>query len=151
MAKEPDQTKWRGIRPTDPSEDIPTTTKKLAPSIGDLQAIIGNLAVGVSGDNKNCTISYLLSGGFPPVGEIWVITDYMLKNNTSLCDMLVRVYVDGAGAPQRHFNSYEPGEGASWQGIIVLENPDYIQFRWLKGGATDDVEAGYLGYKIGVY
>jgi len=25
MAKEPDQTRWRGIRPTDPSEDIPIT------------------------------------------------------------------------------------------------------------------------------
>jgi len=25
MAKEPDQTRWRGIRPTDPSEDIPVT------------------------------------------------------------------------------------------------------------------------------
>jgi len=51
MSPENDQTKWRGIRPTNPPENIPiapgagdpefyTRTRKRAPAIGDLQAII---------------------------------------------------------------------------------------------------------------
>lgn len=41
MSPENDQTRWIGIRPTDPSEDIPVTTKKILPAIADLQAIKG--------------------------------------------------------------------------------------------------------------
>ena len=57
MATEPDQTRWVGIRPTPDCNDIPTTSKKQAPAIGDLQAIKENIGAHVSANNQDCTVT----------------------------------------------------------------------------------------------
>ena len=151
MAKEPDQTRWVGIRPTDPSEDIPTTTRQLAPAIGDLQAIKENLANGFTNDNADCTVSKTLGFSTVPAGVLWVITHMIMYDETSMCDMIMNVTIDGTLRSVKQFNSYEPKIYGSWNGSLVLKEDDSLSFEWLLGGANDVIRAFWHGYKIGEY
>jgi len=135
MAKEPDQTRWVGIRPTDPSEDIPTATQKRAPAIADLQAIKLNYGQHVDIDPADCTVSFPIALTAVPAGEIWVITNAMMKNTDSMCDMSISVYINGITRPVKSFYSIQKNIGVSWDGMIVMEQADrmYGMFIWVGG------------------
>ncbi len=151
MAKEGDQTKWVGVRPTDPSEDIPTTTKKLAPAIGDLQAIKAPFVWNYAGNNKDCTVEFSAGTTWVSAGEIVIINQVVMANKTSLCDLLFEGRLRAATRKVSTHFSYEPTIISNWTGFLVLVEDDYLLFRWQLGGAADSVFANAFGYKIGVY
>jgi len=151
MAKEPDQTRWVGIRPTDPSEDIPTTTKKILPAIADLQAVKDNIGDHFKAINQNCTVSQSLGSDLIPPGVIWVITNMVIFNEDSMCDMIIQALINGDTRSIKQFNSYEPNIYGDWNGMLTLKEDDRLIFTWLLGGATDDLTGMWNGYKIGEY
>lgn len=151
MAKEPDQTRWVGIRPTDPSEDIPVTTRKLAPAIGDLQAVKDRYGAGISVDNVDCSVVGTVALPAVTAGEIWVVTTINAANETTICDIILRARVAGNWMEIKGIYSVEPGIKVSWGGMIVLVNPDFIRCEFELGGALDTVNAYVTGYKIGAY
>jgi hypothetical protein len=151
MAKEPDQTKWVGIRPTDPSEDIPTTTKKLAPAVGDLQAIKDNYSELAYKANANCSVSYPLPLPAVPDGEIWVVTTLTMVNNTTICDMQFQAVINGVSCPLDTGYAIEVDNIISWNGIVVLKKDDYVRGGYFLGGVADTLTVWAQGYKTGVY
>lgn len=173
MAKEPNQAKWVGIRPTDPSENIPVTesaplsdilvapsagnpqfetlTKKRAPAIGDLQAFKDHYRQTSSLNNQNCTVAESIRMAVVPVDEIWVITNISMINTTSMCDMDIKPKVAGIEVSFKNWYSVPANTRKTWSGILVMTNDDLVIARWLLGGATDDIAVNVLGYKIGVY
>jgi len=151
MAKETDQTRWVGIRPTDPSEDIPTTTKKLAPAIGDLQAIKERYGTEAGTIGKDCSVSVLENLPAVPAGEIWVVTNITAVNETTICDIIIRPVIAGNWRTIKCFYSVEPDIHVSWSGMIVLINPDYIGCYFELGGVADTVRLFASGYKIGAH
>lgn len=151
MAKEPDQTKWVGVRPTDPSEDIPTTTIKALPAIGDLQAIKERYGHRITQNFKNCTVSWTYAGDTVPAGEIWVITTATIRNETSLCDLYFRLTINGNICRIKTWYSVPPDHFVNWNGFCVLKNPDSISFQCMLGGASDTIQLAVVGYKVGEY
>jgi len=151
MAKEPDQTKWVGIRPTDPSEDIPTTTRKLAPAIGDLQAVREDLSKHITIAAQDCTVEKTLDSAVVPAGQIWVITHLAILNETSMCDMSILYKVSDDRREVKSFYSYEPNITATLKCFLVLEPAGYIRFVWRLGGGADNITGLFHGYIIGVY
>lgn len=173
MAKEPDQTRWVGIRPTDPSENIPVTesdpltdilvapsagdpefltlTKKRAPAISDLQAIKDNIGNHVTAAGQDCSVSKSLGSGTVEAADIWVITNMVIYNEVSMCDMIMKANTHGVVRVIKQFCAYEKNCYGVWTGLLVLIVGDSLSFEWLLGGATDDIFALWQGYKIGVY
>jgi len=170
---EPDQTKWRGIRPTNPPENIPVTesvpltdilvapsagdpqfqtlTKKRAPAIGDLQAVKERLGSDKAWDNRDCTVRDSVSADIVTAGEIWVITTVSAVNLTTICDISIQAWLDAGWQVLKSFYSVEPNLEVSWDGKVVLKNPDYIRAYFYLGGALDSLEINVTGYKIGIY
>jgi hypothetical protein len=170
---ENDQTRWVGIRPINPPENIPVTesspldsikvepklattefktlTEKRLPAISDLQAIKANIGDNVYDGSANCTVSHSLGSGTVGATELWVITNMVIYNETSLCDMIIQVKIDGVVRAVKNFNSFEPKIHGTWDGLLVLAEDDRIQFQWLLGGAADVVAGIWHGYTIGVY
>ena len=151
MAKEPDQTKWVGIRPTDPSEDIPVTSRKRWPAIGDLQAIKDNYCQEGWAGAANCTVAYALNLSTVDPGEIWVITAMAIRNVTSMCDMQAQAHINGVNIPLKTFYSIEPDSRVSWSGIVVLKEGEYVRAAYYLGGAADVINVWGNGYKIEEY
>jgi len=151
MALEPDQTRWRGVRPTDPPEDIPTTTKKLAPAIGDLQAVKGLVGDARSATGKNITVEYVKAMTAVPAGEIWVITNVHIINVTSMCDYTIHACIVAPWYTLKMGFSIPAGQGLTWTGTCVLEEGDYMAGTFKLGGVADDVILYGVGYTIGVY
>lgn len=138
MPGESDQTKWVG-------------TWKVHPAVSDLQAIKLITASSINQVNQNCTVMKTFSSVVVDPGEIWVITNMVIANATSICDMTINSYINAGTREMAQFRSYEPGNIGSWNGLLVLEEGDLLRFRWYLGGATDDISARWSGYIIGVY
>jgi len=151
MSPEPDQTKWRGIRPTDPPEDIPTTTRKLAPAIADLQAISVVHTELLEVPGQNTTVSWGVSTLEVPAGEIWVVEHITLMNSTSMCDMIIRVRRGAVYYFLHGWYSIPAGIYKEWKGHIVLQAGERMRVYWLLGGAADTCNFYMRGYEIGVY
>jgi hypothetical protein len=151
MAKEPDQTKWVGIRPTDPSEDIPTISKKLAPAIGDLQAVKERCGQSGSAIGIDCSVNGWITLPQVTAGEIWVVTNMTATNKTSLCDIIFRPRIGDDWREIKSIYSVEPGLEVSWNGLLVFIRPDYIRCHFEFGGANDNIYLYTIGYKIGIY
>jgi len=151
MAKEPDQTRWVGIRPTDPSEDIPTTTKKQAPAIADLQAIKEIYYYQESAWGIDCSVEGTFHHENVVADEIWVITNIFMLNRTTICDKVVRTVIAVTGRDIETFYSIPAGVYTTWHGQIIITPGDHIQTLWQLGGANDNLRVDIHGYKIGVY
>jgi len=148
---ENDQTRWIGIRPVNPSEDIPTTTRKLAPAIADLQAIKAAYREKVFENNKDCSVDFTVSAGSVPGGEIWIVNHIAIRNNTSICDMQISARQAANYYEIVRFYSVEPTIFMSWCGQLILEAGERVRFNFYLGGVTDNIQARLRGYKIGVY
>lgn len=148
---ENDQTRWIGIRPTNPAENIPTTTRKLAPAISDLQAVKGNISKNLDSNAKDCTVEYVLDSSVVPAGEIWVINHLIMWNETTINDMMISIKIVDGRREVAKFYSYDVGIAVNFKCFLVLVPTDYIRFTWLLGGGADNLRARYHGYKIGVY
>lgn len=173
MPRENDQTRWVGIRPTTNcgavpvAEDHPLTdilvapsagnpqfqtrTRKFEPAISDLQAIKDDYNQHLEGVNKDCRVEYQRQATAVPAGEIWVINNVFMFNETSLCDHTVLAVLSGWWHFLKVAQSVAPFHGLLWQGQIVLAEDDFMVGRFSFGGATDDVNFSFYGYKIGVY
>lgn len=173
MAGEPDQTKWVGIRPTDPPEPIPVAvvfdpvsiqvepkpgmdplpvlTQKKAPAVSDLQAIKSNTSGGISEAAQNIVVSRSFSSGNVGAGDIWIIENMIMWDNVSMCDMEMKARIGGVTRILASFQSYDKDCVAEWNGHLVLEEGDRLNFKWLKGGGVDNLFANWHGYITGVY
>ena len=151
MAKEPDQTKWVGIRPTDPSEDIPTTTKKVAPAISDLAAITDDLSRNWYANAQDCTVEKFISLGAVPAGEIWCVTNISMRNDHSLCDMEMTIKDGVAVRVIKSWYSIPAVQNVTWNGLIVLRPDMLLRGYYRLGGATDDFRLFCQGWKIEEY
>lgn len=151
MATEPDQTRWVGIRPTPDCNDIPTTTKKVAPAISDLQAIKDIWRYEVTWLNRDCSVNFWVTTGQPDAGEIVVLNNIAVKNIDSLCDMEIAIFDGGSFYYIAGFYSIEPNTWKSWSSHIVLERGSRIYAFYKLGGVSDDLSVSLIGHKIGVY
>ena len=151
MACEPDQTRWVGIRPTPDCNDIPTTTRKEAPAVSDLQAIKEVHTELLEIPGQNCTVEYAVSSLEVPLGEIWVINHITLRNKTSLCDMMVKVRRVAVYYPLAGWYSIPANTLKWWDGHIKLQAFERLRLYWRLGGAADTVNYYMRGYKIGLY
>ena len=150
MAKESDQTRWRGIRPTDPAEDIPTTTKKLAPAIADLQApqsIVRASVVNTAVAGNNLVTVYTV-----PAGKL-----FQMQCNQCLCDSAAPVnivmHVDVAGEA---FYFATPPYGGAWDIVLItipmlLNEGEIIKHNWIACTIGDTLWDKVMGYLIDKY
>lgn len=148
---EDDQTRWIGIRPTNPAENIPTTTRKQAPAISDLQAIKEVNHDLKTANGRNCTVAYSMLGFQVPAGELWIINSIMAQNLTSLCDIELSINLGASYYNLKGFYSVEPDIFCTWNGQIVLKEDERVIMKVLLGGATDDIRLHTFGHKVGVY
>lgn len=148
---ENDQTRWIGIRPVNPAENIPTTSKKLTPAIADLQAIKGIYQAYQIEISKNCSVEYTCNLPSVDAGEIWVVTNASIKNVVSLCDLVVCARQAAITTALYTYFSVEPKNEMVWNGQCFLEEGDNIKFVVKLGGVSDSLVIYANGYKIGVY
>lgn len=160
MAGESDQTKWVGVRPTDPAVVIPVTesapltnilTQKKAPAIADMQAIDAVLqfydvqVLGAAGD-------YSVSTGVVPANKIWVATFINSSTNDDACLMMQRVYEDAA----LKLVVNRVTSTIAWQvllttGYVVLTAGQKLEFRYLTSIADRMIGSGMCGWQIALY
>lgn len=147
---ENDQTKWRGIRPTNPPENIPTTTIKLPPAIADLAAISDSINDAKSATG-NATISYTMMMTAVPPGELWIVKALAAINNTSMCDITAK-YLAPAGSC---FVASEPSIPSGLYLLktldLVMEPTACIVVYFKLGGAADVMAATITGHKVALY
>jgi len=151
MAKEPDQTRWVGIRPTDPSEDIPTTTKKVPPAIADLQAISACVDEYVGVGGRDCTIEYHLPFCECPAGQLYIVRNFTAVNETTACDILLQARTTAITKPLRAYYGVAINHVVHWDGFIVMEEGDYLRGTYRLGGALDMVKVWMHGYAVCLY
>jgi len=172
MAKEPDQTRWVGIRPTDPSENIPVTesapltdilvsplaagtefktlTKKRSPATADAAAIGAMVAisaqmVAVAGNN-------FFEFATVPANKIWKI----LAMN-AFCDTgnptTVRFFIKPALI---RFYFFDKAYGAAWthcpwDGEQWADETFDIGCLWCGCVANDLLTNTIIGYQVDKY
>lgn len=151
MSPENDQTRWIGVRPTNPPEEFLTTTEKRDPAISDLQAVKDNYTYRQNFGPMNCVVSSSNSLAVVPADEFWVLTNVSVRNITSLCDMQFRTNLGGNIREFKTFYSIPAGEWVDWNGHIYLSPTDRLQVQWILGGAADNATVTASGYIIGVY
>lgn len=136
----------------DPRNRLPWNAAcKAYPAVSDLQAIKGVIRENVRESDKNCTVSYTVSGAIVPAGEIWVITSISARNLDSVCDIQISLRRGVVYYETEEFYDVPAVDLIAWGGMLVLEETERIRFDFKLGGATDDVEGHIRGYKIGVY
>lgn len=148
---ENDQTRWIGIRPTNPSENIPTTTRKQAPAIGDLQALFDTACGYNSHGSIDCSVNAWRGTGAMPAGEIHIINSIGAQNLGSMCDIEIWAFIDAIARPLKSEYSVQPNQIVTWAGAIVLLGGDQITVNFVLGGATDPLKVWHVGYQIGAY
>jgi len=170
---ENDQTRWIGIRPTNPPETIPVSmaaatpcqpvepcaannpfnviTKKLTPAISDLSAIEEvykweHYDTGYTGDIN-------LDTGAVPAGKLWFMTYAMCLIDNGTLNRMYHIIVDGA--TEYYVNGLVPvGEGVPLVTTygIVMEEGEKFRFRFM----TVDIVARRLiaamrAYQVSIY
>ncbi|KKK76551.1 hypothetical protein LCGC14_2862520 [marine sediment metagenome] len=169
MAGERDQTKWVGIRPTDPAVNIPVTesspltqikveplvagtefktlTKKRSPAVADLQAIEAIVSEYFTDDIAGGRFDISFSAC--PAGKIWVIqsiTSYASAawGNTNIYLRVGAEYHAVAGPILANWFG-------TWNGTILLQEDDWLlsENRGAVNGNTYHVSM--RGYQIALY
>ena len=120
MAKEPDQTRWVGIRPTDPAEDIPVEVVRPTGTISDLQAIKAIYYDSLIHYNKDCSVSYNMALPDVPAGEIWVVNNIVMRNADTICDVLIYNHSGGVSRRLNGLYSVEADTINNWNGKVIL-------------------------------
>ena len=172
MSPENDQTRWIGIRPTNPAENIPVTesapltqikveslavgtefktlTKKRTPAIADLQAIetpvqLYDMTLAVAGYN-------FITLGEVPANKLWVVTSvacYCSNNNPS--SVTARVY-NGTNLIIFFNQTGIVGNDVYTQVCNIILNPeDKLRFYWVGCVAFDPLYSMAFGYQIAKY
>ncbi len=151
MAGEGDQTKWVGVRPTDPAEQIPVDTRKQSPAIGDLQAPSAFLRFFEHVPNV---------GGAPydhllytvPAGKM-----LMLNFISGMCFQGTPTQIQfilQKGAVDYIY--YAVAYGAAFEihdqfKDVLYDEDEKVIIRWLAIGGTDDVNGSCFGYLMDKY
>jgi len=173
MAKEPDQTRWVGIRPTDPSENIPVTesaplasikvsplvagtlfnteTQKRTPAVCDLQAPesfvrISDLQFNVGPPNYDQDV-YTVPAG--KVFKIEMLSAYCAQATPTLINF---VLVSGVS----EYSFYYTGYGAAfekhlWSIPIIFNENEKVRVKWTTTLAATDVSAAMFGHVFDKY
>ncbi len=169
MAGERDQTKWVGIRPTDPAVNIPVTesspltqikveplvagtefktlTQKRSPALADVSAFGGIVSQYQTGTVAGGRFD--LTFGAVPAGVIWKLTSITAMCSIAFGTCEIRLY-HGA---EIHIIATPNviALTAVWGGELYIEEDDYIliENRGATNGATYHVSI--RGYKIDLY
>lgn len=166
---EDNQAKWVGIRPVNPSENIPVDikastgavkvepkdaatyfkvlTKKLSPAIADLQAIEAIVSMWSTGGTT--ANDYVVSFDPPPAGKLWVITQLGVYGNYAWAYTGARIKKD---TENHHFLAQVPSQNVVfWHGHFVMQNPEYlyIESRTFVQAAT--VRVSVRGHQVSIY
>lgn len=170
---ENDQTRWIGIRPTNPPETIPvsiaappacakvepcaantafnTITKKLTPAISDLQAIECEINYWAEAPANNA--AHIVYGNTVPAGKIWVInTIVSWLAGGSVRTRSFSIFTLAVRKARLHHNYQMVGhEPLILHGAIPLMAGQRLGFEF--GGAVTGVKSdnSYSGYQIAIY
>ncbi len=160
MPGEADQTKWVGVRPTDPAETIPVSlsdplgdinTKKAAPAISDLQAIKLSIGLQTLSGGSDLTSAFTVQFAAVPAGELWVCTGISAQNITDMCDMTFTYY---DGTVTHYLNSVFSAAKFSvnhHNGFLVMIPTGYIKVVYENGSTLNNLRTSMFGYIIGIY
>ena len=173
MSPENDQTRWIGIRPTNPAENIPVTesapleqikveplavgtefktlTEKRSPAIADLQAIKETYIEHPSRVNADCSVFFDLHAADVAADTLCIVNNIWINNRTSICDVFIYLIVDDAYRIIMPFHRIAVGVGAIFQGFLIIKPGDNLMVRFNLGGALDTAEYYCSGYLIGTY
>ena len=174
MAGENDQTRWIGIRPTNPPETIPvsmaaappctkvepcaannpfnTITKKLAPAISDLQAIEAIISYYYWGDAGG-TGTILKPTIAVPGGKLWIVNHAIMLNDSGLLSkarMIIKD-VDDEMVINARLTMVE-GDTLGLTGHIVMQPTEYWRFAFY--GVPDaghQLVCTLRGYQVSQY
>lgn len=138
MPGETDQTRWVG-------------TRKVYPAIGDLGAITDHVSRNWYANAQDCTVEKFISLAAVPSGEIWIVTNILMRNETSLCDMEISIKDGVAIRPFCSWYSIPAMQNMTWNGIVVLMGENLLRGYYRLGGATDDFRLWAQGWKIEEY
>lgn len=160
MPGESDQTKWVGIRPTDPAVAIPVTestpltnilTQKKAPAVADISAISGfyrkyELKSDVGAGNYTLTLYTV------PATKIFI---YQYVAVTALQDDVTSIMFGIYSTPTDFWWAQETYGTANvvlrkWPNIL-LDSNERITIRWNGCIATTDVQYWLMGYLMNKY
>ena len=171
---EPDQTRWIGIRPTNPPETIPvsmaaappcakvepcaannafnTITKKLTPAVSDLQAIekyISYYFYGASGAAGQIT----KNSPAVPAGKLWVITHAVMWNDSGALTLALMWIKDGTDNIRIQLGK-APAERitTTYFGKMIMKPLDFWCFDFYGVPANDhNLVCTLRGYQVSQY
>ncbi len=151
MAGEGDQTKWVGIRPTDPAENIPVLTQKKGPAVGDLQApslfLRFQATIPNVGVNPYSHVLYTV-----PAGKMLMLNFIMGMCHQGTPTQVQFILQKGADDYIYYAVAYGGAFEVHTQFKNVLYDEDEkVIIRWLGIGATDDVLGSVFGYVMDKY
>jgi len=173
MAKESDQTRWVGVRPTDPSENIPVTesnpltsigvypfpilsefktlTRKRNPAIGDLQAVTGFVRFTEMKNNVGAPF-YNHELYTVPAGKM-----FKLEFIQGMCwqadpTAISFCVVSGAVQYDWYYNAYGGAFEVHRQSLPIIYDENEIVRIWWNGTlATTDVSGTLFGHLLDRY
>lgn len=160
MAGESDQTKWVGVRPTDPAVAIPVTltdpitsvfTKKAAPAILDLQAVSAMVRFteeknNIGAPNYNHDIYTV------PAGKLFMLNFIQGMSYQATPTTIQFQLVSGGTAFPWNIAAY----GGAYATVFIFQNVLYdedeiVRIRWITTLAATDVVGWIFGYLMNKY
>jgi len=151
MAGEGDETKWVGVRPTNPAEQIPVDTKKQSPAVVDLQAPSAFLRFQSSIMNVGATTYDHVLYTVP--------ADKMMMLNfiSGMCFQATPTQIQfilEKGASDYIY--YAVAYGGAYEihkvfNNVLYDEGEHVIVRWLNIGLTDDVFGSVFGYVMDKY
>lgn len=160
MAGESDQTKWVGVRPTDPAEAIPVEeqspvtgvyTKKAPPAVADAQAIKGEVISEIV-TNPGSGGDYNHEHPAVPAGEAWMIQIVLSSDLTSIPTTITHYLISLAGSAILNYRQIPPvAFYLSTFAPIYLVTGSYIRCRFKNVSGGDWLSSTIVGWSIPVY
>lgn len=173
MAGENDQTKWRGIRPTNPAENIPVTesapiteidvnpaagcddfpvsTVKVLPAIADLQAVSGFVRI-YDVDLNVGAPNYMQDAYTVPVGKIFV-QEYLMamcaQADPTLLEFAVRLGI----VNYRYYEAAYAGAWTrhDWKTPMIYDEGEKVRVIWTATLVGTDCYVTVIGHLLDKY
>jgi len=151
MAGEGDETKWVGVRPTNPAEQIPVDTRKQSPAVGDLQAPSAFMRFQANIMNVGATTYDHILYTVPADKMLMLnfISGMCFQGTPTQVQFILRkgandyIYIaelyGGAFEIHNLFNN------------VLYDEGEHVVIRWLSIGLTDDVFGSCFGYVMDKY
>lgn len=173
MAGENDQTKWVGIRPTNPAEAIPvtvagvpactpvepcaagtlfkTTTRKLTPAVADLQAVSGFVRI-YDVDLNVGAPNYMQDAYTVPAGKIFVM-EYLMAMCAQADPTLIEFAVRLGIVNYRYYEAAYAGAWTrhDWKTGMIYNEGEIVRVIWTATLATTDCYVTVIGHLIDKY